>query len=170
MIAVFAGILGNLFDGIGSDWWQRKTGQGRPMFLFWVLLILLPIGLAYRLVSPDSIWFWVGATAGFFQLGTLYGPTFSTVQELAPPRIRASIVAVYILGLNFIGLGTGSTFGGYLIDRLREAQVEQPYTWMLMIFTVMSAIAIPHFYLAGRRFKQDRTRLYAYEEINELSI
>ncbi len=163
LIAVFAGVAGNLFGGIGSDWWQRNTGQGRPMFLFWVLLVLLPIGLAYRLVPADSPWFWIGVAAGFFQLGTLYGPTFSTVQELVPPRIRASIVAVYILGLNFIGLGAGSTLGGFLIDKLRAAEVTQPYTWMLLTFTLMSALAIPLFYLAGRRFQQDRDRLYVQE-------
>ena len=48
-IGVFAGLSGNLIGGILSDWWQENTNQGRPMFLFWLALITLPIG-----ISPNS--------------------------------------------------------------------------------------------------------------------
>ena len=33
-IALAGGILGNLFGGAGGDAFLRKTGIGRPMFLF----------------------------------------------------------------------------------------------------------------------------------------
>ena len=59
-VGITGGILGNLFGGIGSDWFTRKTGLGRPMFLFWIMLILSPINIAYRLVDGDSWWFWAG--------------------------------------------------------------------------------------------------------------
>jgi len=78
-----------------------------------------------------------------------------------PPQIRATVVAFYILTLNFIGLGIGITGGGYLIDYLIASGVAQPYTWTLLAFTLVSAGAIPLFYLAGRRFAADRERLYA---------
>lgn len=113
-IAVAAGVLGNLFGGLGGDWWQRRTGQGRATFLFWILLVLAPFNVAYRLVDPDSIWFWAGVFVGYFQLGAFYGPTFASVQELVPPQIRATVVAFYILMLNLIGLGFGITAGGAL--------------------------------------------------------
>ena len=158
-IGMFAGILGNLFGGIGSDWFMRRTGVGRAMFLFWIMLFFLPINIAYRLVPPDSLWFWIGIFAGFFQLGSFFGPTFSTVQELVPPEIRATVVAFYILSLNLIGLGLGITLGGISVDMMREANVAEPYTWMLLIFTLLSAAAIPLFWLAGRRYQQDREAL-----------
>ena len=41
-IVVVFGILGNLFGGLGSDWFSKKFNLGRPMFLFWVMLLLLP--------------------------------------------------------------------------------------------------------------------------------
>ncbi len=163
-IGMAGGVLGNLFGGIGGDWWLRRTGMGRPMFLFWVMLLLVPINLAYRLVDPGSAWFWIGIFMGYFQLGCFYGPTFSTVQELVPPQIRATVVAFYILTLNLIGLGFGITAGGYLIDYLIATNVAQPYTWTLVAFTVLSAGSIPLFYLAGRRFGGDRDRLYASVE------
>ncbi len=160
-IGMAGGILGNLFGGIGGDVFMRRTGVGRPMFLFWIMLVAAPINVAYRIVPPDSIWFWIGVFGGFFQLGCFYGPTFATVQELVPEQIRASVVAFYILTLNFIGLGVGITCGGLMIDVLIERDVAAPYTWTLLTFTLLSLSAIPLFFLAGRRFATDRQRLYA---------
>jgi predicted MFS family arabinose efflux permease len=158
---MIAGVLGNLFGGIGSDWLQKRTGLGRAMFLFWVTLLLTPVSLMYRLVDPHSLWFWVGVFFGMFQLGCFYGPTFSTVQELVPPQIRATIVAFYILTLNFVGLGFGITAGGILIDYLLGHSVASPYTWTLVAFTLLSFVSTPLFFIAGRRFHRDRERLYA---------
>jgi MFS family permease len=160
-VGLAGGILGNLFGGVGSDRFLARTGMGRPMFLFWVIVVLAPINLAYRLVDGDTIWFWLGVFFGFFQLGCFYGPTFSTVQELVPPQIRATVVAFYILVLNFVGLGIGVTLGGVVIDVLIDRGVAEPYTWTLFAFTSISLVAAPLFYLAGRRYRGDREKLFA---------
>ncbi|MBT6584308.1 MAG: MFS transporter, partial [Gammaproteobacteria bacterium] len=91
-VGIVAGIAGNLFGGLGGDYFLKKTGVGRPMFLFFVMLALAPVNIAYRLVEPDHWVFWVGVATGFFQLGCFYGPTFATVQELVPEEIRATVV------------------------------------------------------------------------------
>jgi len=39
-LAFAGGILGNLFGGVGGDAFLRRTGMGRPMFLFWIMLVL----------------------------------------------------------------------------------------------------------------------------------
>jgi len=163
-IAAGAGVLGNLFGGIGGDRWLKRTGQGRAMFLFWVMLVLAPFHIAYRLVPADSVLFWLGVFVGFFQLGAFYGPTFSSVQELVPPQVRATVVAFYILVLNLVGLGIGITLGGIAIDAMRVAGVAQPYTWTLVIFTVISLLAIPCFWFAGQRYQRDQERLFALED------
>lgn len=165
-ISMVAGVLGNLFGGLGSDALQRRTGMGRATFLCWVMLLLAPINLMYRIVDPASSWFWVGVFFGMFQLGCFYGPTFSAVQELVPPQIRGTVVAFYILSLNLIGLGFGITAGGFLIDYLIAHAVPSPYTWTLVAFTLLSMLSIPCFYVAGRRFQMDRERLYVATEPN----
>ena len=152
-VAMAGGVLGNLAGGLGADWWQRRTRSGRPLFLFWTLLALAPLGFVYRLAPPDSFWFWLGLFSGFVQLGLLYGPTFATVQELAPAEIRATVVAFYILVLNFVGLGVGITGGGYLVDALIARGVAEPYTWTLLLFGGLSMFSIPFFYAAGRRMR-----------------
>lgn len=159
-IGISAGILGNLFGGLGGDWFLRKTGIGRPMFLFGIMLVLAPINLAYRLVDPDTAWFWIGVFVGFFQLGCFYGPTFSTVQELVPPQIRATVVALYLLLLNMAGVAIGVSAAGIYVDWLIAAGNTQPYTTALLWFTAISFSAIPLFYLAGRRYDRDRERLF----------
>lgn len=164
-IGAAGGVLGNLFGGWGSDWWQNHRKSGRPMFLVLVMLFLVPVGFLYRIVDPNSWFFWFAIFCGFFQLGSFYGPTFSTVQELTPPRIRSTVVAFYLLTLNLIGLGLGITFSGIMIDYLIAIGVSEPYTKTLIIFTLLSASAIPFFYFAATRFHLDRDRLFkAMEE------
>ena len=130
-IGVFAGLTGNLVGGILSDWWQENTDQGRPMFLFWLALITLPIGIFYRFVEPGTFVFWTGIVIGYFQLGCFFGPTFSTVQELVPENIKATVVSFYILTLNLIGLTIGSLGGGLCADILRSSGYAEPYTCLL---------------------------------------
>lgn len=158
-IGIVGGILGNLFGGIGSDWFHKKTGQGRPMFLFWIMLVLAPLNIAYRIVNPASMFFWIGIFVGFFQLGTFYGPTFSTVEELVPGNVRATIVAFYLLLLNLVGVGLGVTLAGVAIDWMFAADMAEPYSKALLGFTVISLLAIPLFYVGGLRFEKDKARL-----------
>ena len=158
-IGVFAGLTGNLVGGILSDWWQENTDQGRPMFLFWLALITLPIGIFYRFVEPGTFVFWTGIVIGYFQLGCFFGPTFSTVQELVPENIKATVVSFYILTLNLIGLTIGSLGGGLCADILRSSGYAEPYTIMLVIFSIISVISIPCYYLAGKKYKADKLTL-----------
>lgn len=169
-IGVAGGILGNLFGGMGSDWWQHHRKSGRPMFLVIILVVLVPIGILYRLVSPDSWFFWFAIFCAYFQLGSFYGPTFSTVQELVPPQIRSTVVALYLLALNLIGLGLGITLSGFTIDYMIEINISEPYTKTLLVFTFLSATAIPLFWLAARRFHKDRDRLYQAMEEGKFSL
>ena len=159
-LAFAGGIAGNLFGGIGGDWFLRKTGMGRPMFLFWIMLILTPISLYYRVIDPTSLFFLFGIFICYVQLGCFYGPTFSTVQELVPPQ-NAAPWWPCILSLNFFGLGLGVTGGGIVVDWMIAEAISEPYTMTLLAFTALSLLAIPLFYFAGRRFERDREALYA---------
>ena len=169
-LGVAGGVLGNLFGGLGSDWWQNNRKSGRPMFLVVIMVFLVPVGFLYRIVDPDSWFFWFAIFCGYFQLGSFYGPTFSTVQELTPPQVRSTVVAFYLLTLNLIGLALGITFSGIMIDWLLALGVEEPFTKTLLVFTALSATAIPLFYLGARRFHHDRERLYKAMEDGRFSV
>lgn len=160
LISCVAGVAGNLFGGVASDRWVAATGQSRPMFMVWLLLALLPVNLTYRLIEPDSPIFWACLSVAYFQLGAFYGPTFSAVQELCPPQVRATVVAFYIMSLNVVGLGLGITGSGIMVDQLIAQGVVHPYSWTLFAFTCLSALAIPCYFaahLAGRKAAQAPT-------------
>ena len=54
----------------------------------------------------------------------------------------------------------GITFSGIMIDYLIAKGVNEPFTKTLLIFTALSATAIPLFYFAAKRFHSDQDRLY----------
>ena len=156
-IVVVFGILGNLFGGLGSDWFSKKFNLGRPMFLFWVMLLLLPLNILGRIVSPDTYIFWIAMMGGSFQLGAVYGPIFATVQELAPSHMKATVIAFFILNLNMIGMFIGTTGTGIILDTLimynenAVVPISEPYTKTLLFFTLISSLSIPMFWFAGKK-------------------
>ncbi len=163
VLTVIVGIAGNLVGGYAGDWWQHRFASGRPMMLFWVLLLLSPLSILYRIVPADSIFLVIGIGIGIFQLTAYYGPVASTVQELTPAGSRATVYAFFILCVNAIGLGVGVTAAGFTVDALRASGSVEPYSQTLLIFTLLSMLALPAFFLAGRWFKRDKARIVMTE-------
>lgn len=161
LVIVVSGVAGNLFGGWLGDWWLKNTKHGRPMLLFWMILLMAPLGFMFRLIDPDTPLFWIGMAAATFQFTAFYGPTFSTVQELSPPGARGTVTAFYILCLNTIGLGVSITMTGVVVDALQASGETQPYTVAMLGFGALSLLAAPAFFLAGRWFKRDRERVLA---------
>ena len=158
-LALTGGILGNLFGGIGSDIFVRKIQLARPLFLFWILLVLAPIAIIYRIVPEDSVWIKIGLFFGMFQVGAFYGPIFSTVQELVPAQIRSTSIALLLLMMNLVGTGIGVTVSGIVLDILIERGIDQPYTITLLALTIIGLFSIPCFLFAGLRFERDKKRV-----------
>ena len=157
------GVAGNILGGLAGDWWLKKTGQGRPMFIMFILLACAPINFAYRMTDHAGFVFWLGIGTGIFQLAAMYGGAYATVQELVPQRIRATAVAMFILGVNVIGIGTATTIGGFMVDAFAKAGHPRPISDMMLIMTAASMIAIPAFFIAARRFSADRAALQVRE-------
>jgi hypothetical protein len=57
-----------------------------------------------------------------------------------------------------IGLTIGSLGVGILIDLTRDTLAE-PYTWSLLVFGFIGSLAIPCYYIAGRRYAKDKANL-----------
>jgi len=150
-IGLPAGILGTLFGGLGSDYYVRKTGNGRQLFLFWCLLIFTPFILLYRLTDDTGTLFFALMFLGFFQWGTIYGPTTSAVQEMAPKNHKAVVLAYYIFMVNFIGLGFSTTTAGIMIDALIAMGIENSYSVTIITFQALAAICLPLYYFAGKK-------------------
>jgi len=154
-IGLPAGILGNLFGGIGSDYFTKVTGQGRQAFLFWCLLIFSPFIIFYRITDDTGILFFSMMFLGFFQWGCLYGPITSSIQELAPEKNKALVLAYYLFLTNLVGIGLSTTAAGIMTDILIANSIENPYSITLLTFQLLSVLCLPAFYLAGKNYNQN---------------
>ena len=154
-IGLPAGILGNLFGGIGSDYFTKVTRQGRQTFLFWCLLIFSPFIIFYRITDDTGILFFSMMFLGFFQWGCLYGPITSSIQELAPEKNKALVLAYYLFLTNLVGIGLSTTAAGIMTDILIANSIENPYSITLLTFQLLSVLCLPAFYLAGKNYNQN---------------
>lgn len=159
MMGLSGGLIGTFVGGVGSDWFTQKTGYGRLVFLFFVLLFCAPFMIAYRLAPGDSIWIPIGLFLGMFQIGSFFGPFFASIQGLIPPEVRSTVIAFSILLMNVIGMGIGITVTGISVDLMISYGINDPYSLTLICFTLFSFIAMPCFLFAGLRYNHDREKL-----------
>jgi MFS family permease len=100
-----------------------------------------------------------------FQLGSFYGPTFATIQELVPPQVRSTVIAFAIMSMNIVGMGLGITLTGVAIDALIAQGVEQPYSVTLFTLSIISFASMPCFLYAGLHYKRDRAILQNHRSL-----
>ena len=144
------GILGAVIGGVGADLAYRRNKGGRLLFLAVVYVIVLPIGIAYRLVPMPPALFFACAFVLSASFMVPYGAMFSTVQEVVPVNLRGASVALLILFNTLIGQAGGSAAAGYLVDLFTAQGMARPMTWGLFVAGLPGLIAIPAFWFAGR--------------------
>ena len=128
---ILGGSVGAILGGVLSDKLSYYFKGGVMSFLTISYLILTPLTISYRFVEPDTFIFYF--TLFFISLNVtfFYGPVFASVQALTPVKIRSTMVAIFILGVNIIGMGVGSFVTGYLVDYVFNNSAA-PYTYCLL--------------------------------------
>jgi MFS family permease len=113
----FGGAIGTTFGGWLADragkkdrrWYARVPALG-------TLLGMVPVSLAF--LQQD----WRVAAALLFVatvlLSSWIGPTFAAIHGLVAPKMRATTSAFVFLLMNFVGMGGGPTFVGFLSDTI----------------------------------------------------
>jgi MFS family permease len=112
-----AGLVGVVLGGYASDWCHERWMGGRLWFLVVKGLFFLPFIYGFYTLPAAGPLFYLCWFMGSLQSTTWYGPVFATVQDLAPPRIRATIVAFLLLVINLFGTGLGPWITGMIADR-----------------------------------------------------
>ena len=141
--------IGMLSGGLLSDVYTRHFRGGRARFLALFMLALTPFTVGFRFWDPESIFFYVGLSAILIFGGAFFGPAFSLVQDLCPPRSRGVMTAVALVAMNFFGVGSGALILGMSSDIMREMGVSEPYTYALLACDLIGALTIPCFYIAS---------------------
>ena len=108
---------------------------------------LAGIFLYFQLTTTSLTAFYVLlALVNFFQVMWM-GPVAASCQDLVLPRMRGSATAVFLLGLNIIGLGLGPYCVGLISDATGDLRFA-----MLCVLFVLPALSL--FAVASRRLPE----------------
>ncbi len=132
VVGVVFGLIGGVSAGAGTlvggfftDWLSRRSRAWYALVPGFGLAIATPI---YILAFTRSDWRVAAATLllpGLFQY-TYLAPTFGVIQNAVDNRRRATATALLYLFLNFIALGGGPPFTGWLIDQFAQFNFTHP--------------------------------------------
>jgi hypothetical protein len=150
--AAAAGWLGVTLGGWWADRWRRTTRAAR--LYVGVCTGLIPLPIAVALLATDHTWlaYFLNVPLGVC-ISMWIGPGASTVQDLVPPRVRATAAAAYLLVVTFIGLALGP----YTIGRLSFALGDLRQAMLLVL--VVNFLAVVLLLSAARRLPADEARL-----------
>lgn len=143
VVAVLAGLAGNLAGGAFADRCARRRPDGHLFSLIPMTLFFVPVSFVYYRLAPGTPLFhlcWFVTVAG---TSAWFGPLFAAIQQLAPGQLRASTVAVGLLAINLLGVGPGPLVTGWIGDR-------RDLTSGLLASLAVVALAVIPFALALR--------------------
>jgi hypothetical protein len=156
---IIGGSAGNIVGGWLGDHFRKHFRGGQILALIALQLAIYPFAALYRFLPAN----WISGLAvccciSSMSITFMYGPVLATIQELTPVRLRATMVAILLIGLNIFGASLGSVLAAALVKPLHS------YTWAIFITAQAAVLAIPLFYWAFRRYGSDLARLAQAQE------
>jgi predicted MFS family arabinose efflux permease len=153
IIGVMGG-LGTLFGGFVSDWLARRD-------LRWYLFVpaiavglSIPFYFATFQAGTATLALVLFIAPGF--LANLFtGPSFATIQTLAPTRMRAMAASLYLFILNLIGLGLGPAAVGIASDLLHPTLGPDALRWALCGVSLFEFAAVYCFLRAAKTVRDE---------------
>jgi MFS family permease len=123
IIYAVGGIAGGSIAGKFGDEIIRKRRDGRMLVAAIIALIGVPLALAGVLQGKGS---WLAAavlfTLAYGACNSYYGLVYSSIQDIVPPRLRASTMSIYFMFMYMCGASMGPLLTGFLSDwRAKEA-------------------------------------------------
>jgi MFS family permease len=151
----FGGAIGSILAGVLADRFGRRDRR----WWAWVPAIAtlgpLPFTLGF-FFHPSADFGFTLLFPGLILAAMYQGPVFSTVQTLAPDRMRAVASGLLFFVINSIGLGIGPWLVGLLNDTLFAHRGTEAIRYSLVtVLSVASVWALGHFLLAARHLRAD---------------
>jgi MFS family permease len=109
------GIVGPLIAGPVSDWVHARVRGGRLYVTLASLTVSPFLGfLTYRAADLTTFYLWFATYS--ITLTMWLPPIYATYLDLVLPRMRGTVISIYILTMTLIGLGTGPYAVGLMSD------------------------------------------------------
>jgi MFS family permease len=141
---IVAGTCGILTGGaLGT----RLRGAGRADANILVGLVALALAVPFGLFAmlSGSPWLALGGI-GLFLFATCmpWGCAAAAMQEITPNQLRGQVSAIYLFGLNFLGLGFGPTLIAFFTDSVfqDDAAVGLSIAAVTVIAAPISAVVL----------------------------
>ena len=152
------GAIGSVLAGVIAD----RLGRRDVRWWMWVPAIAcagpLPFTLSFLLIPNPDVALLI-SFPGVVIAAMYQGPVFSTVQTLAPVRMRAVAAGILMFVTNIIGLALGPQSIGWLNDYVFAAHGDEAVRYSLLcVLLVMGVWAAAHFLLAARALPGDLAR------------
>jgi MFS family permease len=158
LIYIVFGTAGTLLGGMLSDWYQARFKGGRVRFLAYLMLCMTPILISFRFVDTSSTLFYVLMAGSMFGISSIYGPIFSTVQDITPARLRGVMTGLLLVGCNLLGVGIGAMMTGGLSDVFSANEIFDPLTKAIVTADIISWGAAASFIIASIHLERQNTR------------
>lgn len=152
------GAIGSVLAGVIAD----RLGRRDVRWWMWVPAIAcagpLPFTLSFLWVANPNVALLI-SFPGVVIAAMYQGPVFSTVQTLAPVRMRAVAAGILMFVTNIIGLALGPQSIGWLNDYVFATHGDEAVRYSLLcVLLVMGVWAAGHFLLAARALPGDLAR------------
>ncbi len=150
------GIAGTLAGGWLADWAVRRDLRAFVSIPLVTTVLRIPLFWAAAL-APDAASALVLIAIHTFVMSMAGGPAFASVQTLAPPHLRATASALYLIFINLVGMGLGPMGVGLLSDALADSGLglAEGLRWALILSEISAFVAIALLWLARRDFRKD---------------
>ena len=153
IIGVMGG-AGTLFGGFVSDWLGKRDLRWYLFVPAISVALSIPFYFATFQAGTPGLALALFVAPGF--LANLFtGPSFATIQTLAPTRMRAMAASLYLFILNLIGLGFGPAAVGIASDLLHPALGADALRWALCGISLFEFAAVYCFLRAAKTVRDE---------------
>jgi len=132
LLQILFGVLGSAVGGVLGDRLGNRLRGGHANVIVAMILLCVPLMVAYRFAQPGSPLFYIGMCASFFLPLALYGPALSIMHSLTPPQMRSTVTGFAMLLVNIFAIALGSAAVGAISDRMNAAGSAHALTTALL--------------------------------------
>ncbi len=117
VIYAIGGVLGGLLAGMWGDRVIHRGRSGRMLIAAWAALASVPLSYFGLHQGYGQIALAVSLlTVAYGLLNMYYGLVYSSIQDIVPPALRGTSMAIYFLVMYLIGASWGTVIIGKLSD------------------------------------------------------
>ena len=160
VLGVAMGVVGGVSTFLGAFLADKLSARTRKWYMRIAaigMLLMLPFLVLFIMAESKTMAI-IGINLTFL-FGLFYNaPTFSMVQGLARPDMRALASAIFLFIVNLVGMGLGPLLVGWLSDVLEPSYGVESIRYALLIVTGGTLWASAHYLLASRTLPEDLDR------------